>query len=591
MTNGQRKLVAIVAADVAGYSRLMGADEEYTIAALHAHRREVIDPKLGAYNGRIANTAGDSLLIEFTSAIDALRCAIEVQREVASRNIDVPPDRRLHFRVGINVGEVVAHGEDLLGDEVNVAARLESMAEPGGICFSAAVHDLVTGKIEGKFTELGELTLKNIDRPVRAYALASVGSGESKALHQANASVGGAVDNGQFERPSIVIMPFKDLGGGEQGSLAEGIRLGLHSMLVKLSGLFLLHTGTVENYRGQDVSANQVGREINVRNVVEGTVRTAGDRVRITIQVTDALTGQLILAEHFDRVLDDIFALEDEIALEIVGALEIELRSGETGRAWWRGITDPAARIYVHQGLSHLYKATDDDNVAARRVLEKLDALQPDMSQCLGLLALTHWRDAQFGWSADPADSMEKAAALAERAVALGDPDGIATAVIGYTRLYQRRHQEALNSCSEALARRPSCPMANGLLAEVMQFCGEPGQAIAQIRNAIRHVRASPPWMINILAASFRDNDDIDAAISTAKEAVRLFPDELYGRVVLCGALALVTAEGAAAELAQEIVRIDPSFTISRYAETLPYEDKATLDRITEGLDRAGLPM
>jgi class 3 adenylate cyclase/tetratricopeptide (TPR) repeat protein len=552
MTNGQRKLVAIVAADVAGYSRLMGADEEYTIAALHAHRREVIDPKLGAYNGRIANTAGDSLLIEFTSAIDALRCAIEVQREVASRNIDVPPDRRLHFRVGINVGEVVAHGEDLLGDEVNVAARLESMAEPGGICFSAAVHDLVTGKIEGKFTELGELTLKNIDRPVRAYALASVGSGESKALHQANASVGGAVDNGQFERPSIVIMPFKDLGGGEQGSLAEGIRLGLHSMLVKLSGLFLLHTGTVENYRGQDVSANQVGREINVRNVVEGTVRTAGDRVRITIQVTDALTGQLILAEHFDRVLDDIFALEDEIALEIVGALEIELRSGETGRAWWRGITDPAARIYVHQGLSHLYKATDDDNVAARRVLEKLDALQLDMSQCLGLLALTHLRDAQF---------------------------------------YQRRHQEALNSCSEALARRPSCPMANGLLAEVMQFCGEPGQAIAQIRNAIRHVRASPPWMINILAASFRDNDDIDAAISTAKEAVRLFPDELYGRVVLCGALALVTAEGAAAELAQEIVRIDPSFTISRYAETLPYEDKATLDRITEGLDRAGLPM
>ena len=459
-----------------------------------------------------------------------------------------------------------------------------------GVCVSAAVYDQIAGKLEEKFADLGELKLKNIDRPVRAYALASTGHDAAKARRGAKVTDAGAIDFGQFDRPSIVVMPFKDLGGGEQDSLAEGLRPGLHSMLVKLSGLFLLHTGTVEKYRGQEVSATQVGRETNVRNVIEGTVRRAGDRVRITVQVTDALTGQLVLAEHFDRVLDDIFELEDEIALEIVGALEIELRSGETGRAWWQGITDPAARIYVHQGLSHLYKGSRDDNAAARRLLEKLDALQPNMPQCLGMLALTHWRDAQFGWSTDPGDSLEKAAALAEQAVALGDPDGVAMAVIGHTRLYQRRHQEAFVSCGEALTRRPSCPMANGLLAEVMQYCGEPGQAIAQIRNAIRHVRVFPPWMINILAASFRDNDDIDAAISAAREAVRLFPDDLYGRVILCGALYLAAAPRAAAEMAQEIIQIDPSFTISRYAETLPYQNRATLDRITEGLKRAGLP-
>jgi len=585
-----RKLAAIVAADVVGYSRLMGKDEAGTLAALHSHRREVLDPKLSKYGGRIANTAGDSLLIEFPSAVDALRCTIEMQREIALRNEKVPEERRLQFRIGINVGDVVAHGEDLLGDGVNVAARLEGIAEPGGICISATVYDQIAGKLEDEFADLGTLTLKNIERPVRVYALAGTGYNSAKAQRSGNASSAGAGDFGPFDRPSIVVMPFKDLGGGEQDSLAEGLRLGLHSMLVKLSGLFLLHTGTVEPYREQQVSATKVGRDINVRNVVEGTVQRSGNRVRISVQVTDALTGELVLAERFDRLLDDIFDLEDEIALEIVGVLEIELRSGELGRAWWQGIKDPAARVYVHRSLSHLYKGTENDNAAARRLLEKLDQLQPDMPQCLGMLALTHWRDAQFGWSVDSDDSLEKAAALAEQAVALGDPDGIATAVIGHARLHQRRHQEALESCKRALMRRPSCPMANGLLAEVMQYCGEPGQAIAQIKNAIRHVRVFPPWMINTLAASFRDNNDIDAAISAAKEAVRLSHDDLDGHVILCSALSLAGASAEAEDMAQQIMRIDPSFAISSYAEGQPYKDTATLDRIIEGLRRAGLP-
>lgn len=400
----------------------------------------------------------------------------------------------------------------------------------------------------------------------------------------------GAFDLSHFDRPSVVVMPFKDLGGGDRDSLAEGLRLSLHSMLVKLSGLFLLHTGTVEGYREQEVSAVEVGKDIDVRYVVEGSVRHSGDRVRISMQVTDTPAGQLILAERYDRVLDDIFDLEDEIALEVVGALDIELRSGEVGRAWWQGITDPAIRVHVHRGLSHLYKGTKNDNAAARRIYEKIDELQPDWPQCLGLMALTHWRDAQFGWSTDPDDSLIKAAALAERAVDLGDPDGIALAVIGHVRLHQRRHQEALEFCSESITRRPSCPLANGLLAEVMQFCGNPGQAIVHIKDAIRHVRVYPPWMVNIMAACFRDNDDLEASISAATEAVRKFPDDLDGRVILCSAYDFAASPGEAEMMARQIVQVDPSFTISRYAASQPYKDQATLDHIIESLNRAGLP-
>ncbi len=591
----ERKLAAILAADVAGYSRLMGADEEGTIAALRAHRREIFDPKIAQYHGRIANTAGDSLLIEFSSAVDALRCAIEVQQEVALRNEDVPDDRRLQFRIGINVGDIVTQGDDLLGDGVNVAARLEGLAEPGGICVSASVYDHIAGKVEIDFIDLGETALKNIERPIRVYALASATDDATKARQrrtEPSNSGDGAFDLGQFDfdRPSIVVMPFKDLGGGDQDSLAEGLRLSLNSLLVKLSGLFLLHTATVDGYRGQEVPAVKVGKNIGVRYVVEGAVQRSGDRVRVTIQLTDSPAGQLIWGERYDRVLNDIFELEDEIALEIVGALDIELRTGETGRAWWQGIVEPSAREFVHRGISHLYKGTKDDTVAARRMFEKLDELQPDWPQSLGLIALTHWRDAQFGWSIDPADSLEKAADFAQRAMDLGDPDGIGHAVIGHVRLYQRRHEEALKSCGEALARRPSCPLANGLLAEVMQYSGEPDRAIVQMKEAIRHVRIFPPWMVNILAASFRDNDNIDDSIAAANESVRLFPDELDGLVILCSDYNLSGSPDEAEEIARRIVRIDPSFTISRYAASQPYKDKATLDRIIEGLNRAGLP-
>lgn len=585
----KRKLAAIVSADVVGYSRLIGADEAGTLAAMRAHRAELWNPTIDCFGGRVVGTAGDSLLVEFASAVAAVESAIALQQGMVERNTDRPEDAQIWLRIGVNIGEVVVDGEDIHGDGVNVATRLQEIAEPGGLAVSANVHEQVAGKLAVTFADLGALRLKNIERPIRAYALRNVGGGAPAGQARAG-HAGGSLDLSRFERPSIVVMPYKDLGGGDRDSLAEGLRLSLHSVLIKLSGLFLLHTGTVERYRGQNYSIIDVGREIDVRYVVEGAVQRAGDRVRVTMEMTDVLTGRLVWGERYDRVVADTFDLQDEIALEIVKALDIELRTGEAGRVRVERISKVSALEYLHRGVSHLYKGTKDDTAAARRMLEKLDEVEPDLPLCLGMIALTHWRDAKFGWSEDAAESLRKASQYAQRTIDLGDPEGFGHAIIGHALVHQRRHDAALESSLEALSRRPSCPLANGLLAEVMQYCGEPHRAVMQIREAMRLVRVFPPWMINTLAASLRDNDELADSISAANQAVRLFPDEPDGLAILCCDYGLSASLDEAQKVGRHLRRVDPSFSISRYAESQPYKDKAVVDRIVEGLSRAGLP-
>ncbi len=397
----QRRLAAIVSADVVGYSRLMGADETGTLVALRAHRAELIDGKIAEHGGRIVKTMGDGLLLEFPSVIEATQCSVEIQQGMTERNENISEDRRIVFRFGVNLGDVIIEGEDIFGDGINIAARLQSLAEPGDICISASVYDQITGKLEFDFTDLGELALKNIERPIRAYSLMcdfSAGTNERRPYAVANGA-GGEFDLSNFERPSIIVMPFRDLGGGNQDSLAEGLRLCLHSVLIKMSGLFLLHTAQVEGYRGRDYSLEEIGKEIGVRYVVGGAVQRSGERVRVTIELTDTSVKQLIWGERYDRVVNDIFDLQDEVALEIVKALDIELRVGEFGRQLFPKISKPLAREYFHRGISHFYKGSRDDSITARQLLEKLDEIQPDVPICLGLIAATHWRDAKFGWS------------------------------------------------------------------------------------------------------------------------------------------------------------------------------------------------
>ncbi|WP_436638032.1 adenylate/guanylate cyclase domain-containing protein [Microbaculum sp. FT89] len=586
-----RRLAAIVSADVVGYARLVGADEDGTIATLRTYRAGIIEPLLRRHGGRIANTAGDSLLIEFASAVDAVRCAAAMQREIAARNADVPTDRRLEFRIGINVGDVVVQGDDLLGDGVNVAARLEATAEPGSLCVSAAVHDQIAGKLALDFVDLGELRLKNIERPVRAYALLDDAEAHpnGRAAAVSSKEAGAAFDFDKFKRLSIVVMPFRDLGGAEEGALAEGLRLSLHSVLIKLPGFFLLHTGAVEDYRGQAYSAVDVGHQIDVRYVVGAAVQRAGDRVRVIVELTDTRAREVVWGETYDRVLDDVFRLQDEIAREIVNALDVTLRAGDVGRILFEATSDPSVREYLHRGVSHLYRGDRDNTSKARQLLETVERVEPDLATCVGMIAMTHWRDARFGWSADPQASLEKAADYARRAVELGDSEGLGHVVLGYVELHRRRHEAAMALCVEALSRRPSCPLSNGLLAEVLRYCGNPGGSIARMKEAMKLARTFPPWMIDNLAASLRDNDQVKASISVANEAARLFPDNIDVLVTLCCDYGYCAMPKAARAAAGQILAADPAFSIDRYAQSQPYKDRAVLGHIVESLRQAGL--
>lgn len=588
----QRRLAAIVSADVVGYSRLMGIDEAGTLATLRAHRQTLIDPAIAQHGGRIVKTMGDGLLLEFPSVVNAVECCVQVQRGMIERNRGVNEDRRITFRIGVNLGDIIIDGDDIHGDGVNVAARLQGMAEPECICVSASVFEQVTGKLDLEFVDLGNQTLKNIERPVRVYSLtAPISNDASEPVPRVPlAGIVDDIDFSGFERPSVIVMPFKDLGGAEQGSLAEGLRLCLHSVLIKMSGLFLVHTTVAEGFRGRDYSHAEVGQEINVRYVIEGAVQRSGDRVRVTIELTDTVRQQLKWGERYDRVLEDIFDLQDEVALEIVKALDIELRAGAYVRHLFPKTTNRLAREKFHRAISHFYKGAPGDSHIARQLLTEFGELEPDVPLCLGLIAVTHWRDAKFGWSDDPVESLHKAEEFAERTIALGDPEGLGYTIMANISLHQQQHERALTAAEEAIERRPSCPLANGLHAEVMQYSGRPDEAIAGMKAAIRLSRSFPPWILNTLASSLRDNKEIEESITVANEAVRLAPDTLDALVTLCSDYSLASMHHDAKRIGRQIVRIDPSFSVKRYADGQPYKDKAMLQRIVDGLSSAGLP-
>jgi adenylate cyclase len=601
----QRRLAAIVAADVVGYSRLMSSDEEGTLAALKAARSDVFDPYFAEHGGRVVKTTGDGLLAEFPSVLDAVRCCVEVQQSLLEQATSVPEDRQLRFRIGINLGDIIFDGDDIYGDGVNVAARLEAMAEPGGVCVSDDVVRQIRGKLNVAFTDDGYHDLKNIAEPVHVWRWSSArlikpaigdvpepvraGMRQHSQVRRADAK-DDVIDFSQFDRAPIVVLPFRDLGGSDQDCLGEGLRLSLHSVLIKLSGLFLLHTAAVESYRGRDLSAAEIGREINVNYVVSGAVQRAGNRVRILVELTDVGTGQVIWADRLDRTLEDIFDFQDEVTQEIVNAIGLKLRGGDARRACFITAGSAETLALLHRAVSHLYRGTREDTAIAREWGEKLLAAEPNNPSTLGLIALTHWREAKFCWTDDPGASLERAAEYAERTIARGDPEGIGHTIIGYVHLLQRRYDDALAASTKARARRPSCPMSNGVLAEVMRFYGNPDQAVLRMRDAMRLARNFPPWMVSGLAASLRDSGEIDASIEAASEAMRLFPEDIDCQVTLCCDKVFAGSAAEARQVAELIRRADPSFSISHYVASQPYRDQVTLDGIMECLKRAGLP-
>jgi adenylate cyclase len=474
-----RRLAAILAADVVGYSRLMGADEEGTLERLKVLRHELLDPKIAEHKGRIVKTTGDGLLVEFGSVVDALRCAVEVQKEMAGRNAGAAPDSQVAFRIGLNVGDIVVEDGDIFGDGVNVAARLEVLAEPGGICVSARVQEDVAGKLDLAFDDIGEQQLKNIARPVRVYRV--VTEARSEMLRP-------GTDPPLPDKPSIAVLPFANMSGDpEQEYFADGMVEEIITALSRIRWLFVIARNSSFTYKGQAVDVKQVGRELGVRYVLEGSVRKASQRVRITAQLIDAQSGTHLWADRVDGSLEDVFELQEQVAVSVAGVIEPTLQAAEAVRSASRPTADLSTYDLYLRALSDYGSLDKDRMMRALRLLSQAINRDPDYGPAIALASHVHQQLGTNGWAEDPESNHRASIALARRAlrVAPDDPDVLIFAGFALGFLGENIDM-AIGLIDRSLALNPSSApgwLSSGLLR---MFAGQGEIAIEHLNTSAR---------------------------------------------------------------------------------------------------------
>ena len=581
----ERRLAAILAGDVAGYSRLMGADEEGTLARLNAHRREFLDPTIAEHRGRIVKRTGDGILIEFASAVDATRCAIAQQRGMAQRNADVPADKRIELRIGIHIGDIMIEEGDIFGDGVNIAARLESIAQPGGICISDDTYRQVRGKLDANFQDSGEQELKNIARPVRVYMLrpdAPTSTGKRPA--------GGLA---LPDKPSIAVLAFQNLSGDpEQEFFADGIAEEIITALSRAHWLFVIARNSSFTYKGKSVDVRQLGRELGVRYVLEGSVRKAGNRVRISAQLIDARDGHQVWADRYDRALEDIFAVQDEITHSIIGAIAPGIVAAEIQRAQRKEATELGQWERVMRAHWHVRRLTREDCREAVRLIEEV--LQGDPNNALALADLAYnWHFAGiFGWIDEPPlVALEKMGDAARRAVAADDQDAIAQTVLGLYELFSSRHDDAVKRLKRAIELDPNSSFARGNLGVVLSFGGEPDSSITALEEAIR---LSPRDYLMVIwytasAWSHLHAERFAEAVNCSKQAIECNPNFPDAYCTLAAAAAHLGRMDEARAGLEGFVRLLPGLTLGDPRLIRPFRRPADRERILTGLRKAGL--
>ena len=446
----QRRLTAILAADVAGYSRLMGADEEGTLAHLKAHRRELVDQQVEEHHGRIVKTTGDGMLVEFASVVNAARCAVEIQRGMTKRNVDVPQQKRIEFRIGINVGDIIIDGGDIFGDGVNVAARLEGLAKPGGICVSGRVQEDVRGKLDIAFADEGEHQLKNIAWPVRVYRaqLSSVTSTARTILPIP-------------DKPSIAVLPFDNLSAEpDQAYLADGIVEAITSTLSSIRSFFVIARNSAFTYKGLAKNVRDIGRELGVAYVLEGSVQKAGNRLRITVQLIGTEGGAHVWSARYDGTIDDIFDLQDRITEQVAGALQPSIRTAEIERSRRKRPQDLGAYDYAMRAMPHVWALEKEESAKALELLDQALAIDPEYPLALSLAGWCHAQRSVYNWADDIVASQALAGKFAERAAELSGDDPLILAVLGAVHTFVRNHGTARVLLERALALDPNAAWA-----------------------------------------------------------------------------------------------------------------------------------
>jgi adenylate cyclase len=577
----KRKLAAILSADAQGYSRLMGEDEAATLRTLKAHHGEMAT-LIERYRGRIVDTPGDNLLAEFGSVVDAVQCAVEIQEALKAKNAELPENRRLKFRIGINLGDVIVEGEKIYGDGVNIAARMEGLAGAGGICISGTVYDHVENKLALEYEPLGEHMVKNIKRPVVAYRV--------------RRKAGTAVPEERQERrspdkPSIAVLPFVNMSGDqEQEYFSDGITEEIITGLSKVPRLFVIARNSSFTYKKKAVKVQQIGLELGVRYVLEGSVRKAGDRVRITAQLIDATTGHHLWAERYDRDLKDIFALQDEITLEIMKAMQVKVTEGAQACEWIKHGTDNyEAYEKCLKGMEHFRRFTPEDNVQARELFEDATALDPKSSGAYVMLGWTHLTEVLHGCSKDPATSIECALEFSRKSIVLDDSQADAYSLLGNIYLLMRRYDEAITQAERAVALRPNGADHHVWLAMVLTSAGRPEEALGLIRKALRLNPLPPNWYFLVWGDAQRMLGQYEEAIESYQKALDRSPDFLLVRI---GLAACYSASGRGEEAraaVEEILRIAPGFSLEAFGKGLTLKNHADSERYLEALRSAGL--
>jgi adenylate cyclase len=515
----ERKLTAILSADVKGYSRLMGEDEVGTLRRLTEYR-EVTDALIHQHRGRIVGTAGDNILAEFASAVDAVQGAVDIQQALKTRNADLPSERRMEFRIGINVGDVIVEGPQIYGDGVNIAARLEALAEGGGICLSGTVYDQVENKLELGYEYLGEQTVKNIAKPVRLYRVIEP---EAMAAAQVRSKETALVLS-LPDKPSLIVLPFVNLSNDpEQEYFSDGITEDLISDLSKISSLFVISRHSAFTYKGKATKAQDLSREMGVRYVLEGSIRKAGERVRITVQLIDATTDRHLWAERYDRSLTDIFALQDEIVQKIVTTLKLQLTLQEHGWIVRKHTDNVEAYDAFLRGVEYFWRDTKEANAQARQMLEKAVALDPQYAEAYAELGRTYYREWIWRWSVDP-QTLERAFALAQQAVALDDslPAAHTLLSLGYAR--KQQHAHAITEGERALTLDPNNADSFAFQAEVLNVAGRPAEALRRVEQARRFNPHYPPYYLIQLGWAYSLTGRYAEAVATLKEATSRSP-------------------------------------------------------------------
>jgi adenylate cyclase len=615
----RRKLTAILSADVEGYSRLMGEDEEATVRTITAYR-EVLTTLIQQHSGKVVDSPGDNLLAEFASVVDAVQCAVAVQKEISARNTELPENRKMQFRIGINLGDVIQEGDRIYGDGVNIAARLEGLAEPGGICISKTAFDHIESKLPYGYDFIGDQTVKNIAKPVGAYrvlmdprvTVAGKPEEEKPApMRRMPIFVGGvvvlvlavAVGIWQFymrrpsvepasvkkmayplpDKPSIAVLPFNNLSGDpEQGYFSDGITEEIISSLSKIPKLFVIARNSTFTYKGKPVKVNQVAEELGVRYVLEGSVRKAGDKVRITAQLIDALNGHHLWADRYDRDLIDIFALQDDITKKIITAMQVKLTEGEQARSVAKGTNNLEAYLKCLQANEYLSRANIQGNALAKQLAKEAIALDPEYAWAYYVLAITHESDMWHGTTKSPKESLAKAMELLQKAIVLDKTLSEAHGQLGFLYSILNQDDKAVPLGEKAVALNPNSAEAHIKLGKVLTFAGRYEESILEYKTAIRLNPIPPNRYLWSLGLSYGYTGQYEEAITWCEKAVRQEPDSFFAHLMMAVIYSWSGRDEDARAEAAEVLRINPQFSLEKF-------EKRAGKSLVKALRKAGL--